>query len=109
MKDIEFKEALAQAVNKTQEYTDKLQKAINPMPCKDLPFLYNSLQTVIEAVKANMDTEQKDVAEELSHYIEPVRTVKTVHRGAYKKTKKSDAEGGTCRWDTGFVRTAVLI
>lgn len=97
MKDTEFKEfkeLLTQAANKTQEYTDKLQKAINPVPYKDLPFLYNSLQAVREAVKASMDAKQKNVAETLSHYIRTERTVKTVHCGAYKKMKKSDAEGG---------------
>ncbi len=92
MRDIEFKQALDYACEKTQGYTDKIQEAVNPIPRHDIPFLYNSLQSFIGALESLMDDEQKEFAKELSCLISTSRTITTAPCGTFRKMMKEDKE-----------------
>lgn len=92
MRDIEFEEAMEYACMKVQEYTDKIQAVVNPIPGNDIPFLYNSLQSFIDVLESLMDAEQKEFAKKLSCLMSTSRTITTAPCGTFRRMMKEDKE-----------------
>lgn len=55
---------------KIQMCIDKIQEAINPLPCVDVPFMAYALKIILETVIENMDDNQKRIFEGLCEVIQ---------------------------------------
>lgn len=56
---------------KIQMCIDKIQEAINPLPCVDAPFMAYALKITLETVIESMDDNQKKIFEGLCEVIQP--------------------------------------
>lgn len=89
-----IEEVLDFAREKSQECTDKIQSAINPVKYRDLPFLVFSLQELTKTLEAQMDADQNRVVDGLRTFLGIEKSVIRMSCDTSETLKNFDAGRG---------------